>query len=210
MKHWKLLVGFLCTSLISMASVISVCPGPQCGVTLDTETVSGNTATVHISADFSSATPGTATFTLNPLSLLTAGPVRSGQVFLIFLSNGDFADGSSSSATGAIGAYTCSSAVKVQTFCYNNVFEPITLGQSIPVSMQLTITAGSNPNFIGGGNRDLFLVAQFFENDLTPVTVSFGSNTAAVPEPGTFWSAGFALIAMAGVGSWRKRCQMRA
>jgi len=179
-----------------MATVIVNCPSSNtgCGVVLDNETAVGNTGTIDFAADFSSTLPSLATFTLSQ-AFVTGGAVRSGWMRLTFWSDGDYGAAGSSTGTGTLGAFSCTGSAQILTLCYNNSLQPISLGQAIPISLQLQISRlNTNSGLSDGGGRELYLQAQFFENaggqTGAPVAVSL-----LTPEPGSVWLCGAGLIA---------------
>jgi|GEM_PF-3415045 len=184
--------------LAAMAGVIVSCPNTECGFS-DVETAVGNIGTVDFAAGFSSTVAATATFALSQ-AFVTDGQVRPGWMQLTFWSDGDYGFGSFSTGSGTFaGQFGCTGSTRILTLCYNNSLQPILLGQTLPVQMQIQVSRFSvAPGLSDGGGRELFLQAQFFE--VNPVTGLLGApaQVSFIPEPGSMWlcGAGFAVAAI--------------
>jgi hypothetical protein len=192
--------------MAAKAGVIVDCPVPQCQVLLNAS-ATGNIGTVFFSADLTATSPAAATFTYSE-AFTTGGPVRPGLIALIFFSDGDYGAGGSSKGAGSLGPYSCTGTWQTTQFCYNNAILPVSLGDAIPIQLQLLISRSATlPGMPDGGSRDLFLKAQFFENDAgepgDPVNVSLAPETA--PEPATAWLWAGAALALAALRHRERR-----
>jgi hypothetical protein len=189
----RLLLLACLAPVLAVAGVITNCPAPQCNFQV-TETSLWNIATIQFDAELASLAPqATATFTLND-DFSTGGPVRPGIVVLTFWTNGDYSDGGLSTGTATFGPYSCAGSLKIPSACFASSERPITLGQAVPVQMNISLAGTSDGIVPGGGNRTFLLEAQFYED--TGGVRGDGVAASAGPEPATLWLFAGAALAV--------------
>ena len=190
---------FLLVAATAQASLIVNCPigVTACGVIPHTETTVGNIATVEIGGSLSS-TFGPVAATISFIrDVITGGPIRPGKILLSMVVDGDYGAHAATSGTGMFGSFSCSGSAQVGHTCYLWSLQSVTLGQAIPIQINIALSRGtSNPGLLDGGYRTLWVQALFFEDASglagAPVSVTF------TPEPGALWmgAGGLALIAI--------------
>ncbi len=162
-------VLILCLAAMSAkAEIIASCPNFYCSASFSGRSAVGNELFLAVTVGVMSSgnpdgfpLPGTATMTD---SVITSGISRPGWITLDFSGFTELGTGGSfASALINFGPYPRGD--------YANTFKPITLGEVIPILVNVTFRAGNQP---GGAGTDQFLRVRFFEDNA-------GSPGAEVP-----------------------------
>lgn len=197
MKATTFTVMVLLSVAPATAGFLMSCPAGAVCDGNSTASTSGSTASITLGGGISGG-PGTANFTLQPVYLLTEGPVRPGFVSLTWGATGAFSAGAGGIASGSFGSATCSLQIlETSTFCYHFTVLPVTLGQVIQVQMQLAVSNFSGHPESTGGGGGLSLEAEFFTYlgpEGIPPRVPVAVSIVGIPEPGYTWAVAAGLL----------------
>ena len=191
---FELILLLASTTAASLPLTSSTCTGTPsvCTGVLTQLASPPNTIDLTLKTTLGSFSAATGSFQFNS-DISTPGPLRTGWMRLTLANDGDWGGGFTSGSV-TLGSYACTSGAQIAIICYLNSVKPVTLGSPLALSLSASLSRFESSTGYGGGVRDLYLTAAFFEDDLGSLGLPVTATLA--PEPGTCGLAALILLAV--------------